>query len=265
MTNESGGKPVLHKKHIARLQRESQLGERQLHRIIIYVFIGIVTTVALLVAYGAKVGDKQNTKLFGAISLGLPLGELAAKYTPSMTDEAGDEQRREDYTQMLQSSVNYLDITLDPPPVSLLKNGRGQQQYQSIESYFEQIKKQIDGRSPCIKFTAGLSLNSALLILGFHQVQNLDSEAIPLFKDDYLSRLDDFSSLSVASSLACKDEGFVDFSTKLHLVYTESLDWHDRVNQADNNDVAATVVSIGSTLADWLVDLSKVASSQSAP
>jgi len=65
MTNESGHKPVLHKKHVARLQRESQQS-----RIILYTFIGIVAAVVLLLGYGfldmnylqlqrpvAKVGD----------------------------------------------------------------------------------------------------------------------------------------------------------------------------------------------------------------
>ena len=40
MTNESGQKPVLHKKHVARLQREKQQS-----KIILYAFIGIVTAV----------------------------------------------------------------------------------------------------------------------------------------------------------------------------------------------------------------------------
>jgi parvulin-like peptidyl-prolyl isomerase len=47
MTNESGPKPVLHKKHVARLQREKQQS-----RIILYAFIGIVAAVVLLLGYG---------------------------------------------------------------------------------------------------------------------------------------------------------------------------------------------------------------------
>ena len=47
MTNESGQKPALHKKHVARLQREKQQS-----RIILYVFIGIVVSVLVLLAYG---------------------------------------------------------------------------------------------------------------------------------------------------------------------------------------------------------------------
>lgn len=47
MPNESGKQSVLHKKHVARLQRE-----RQQSRIILYVFIGILTTVILLLGYG---------------------------------------------------------------------------------------------------------------------------------------------------------------------------------------------------------------------
>lgn len=67
MTHESGGKPVLHKKHVARLERE-----RQQSRLILYVFIGIVAAVSLLLVYGlldinyfqlqkpvAKVGDRE--------------------------------------------------------------------------------------------------------------------------------------------------------------------------------------------------------------
>ena len=47
MTIESGGKPVLHKKHVARLQRE-----RQQSRIILYTFLGILVVVLLLLGYG---------------------------------------------------------------------------------------------------------------------------------------------------------------------------------------------------------------------
>jgi parvulin-like peptidyl-prolyl isomerase len=67
MTHETGGKPALHKKHVARLERE-----RRQSRIILYVFIGIVVAVALLLGYGlldmnylqrqkpvAKVGDVE--------------------------------------------------------------------------------------------------------------------------------------------------------------------------------------------------------------
>jgi parvulin-like peptidyl-prolyl isomerase len=67
MTQESGGKSVLHKKHIARLERE-----RRQRRIVLYAFIGILVTVVLLIGYGildlkylqlqkpvAKVGDVE--------------------------------------------------------------------------------------------------------------------------------------------------------------------------------------------------------------
>jgi len=47
MTIDSGHKPALHKKHVARLQREKQQS-----RIILYVFIGIVVSVLVLLAYG---------------------------------------------------------------------------------------------------------------------------------------------------------------------------------------------------------------------
>ena len=47
MTIDSGHKPALHKKHVARLQREKQQS-----KIILYVFIGIVAAVLLLIAYG---------------------------------------------------------------------------------------------------------------------------------------------------------------------------------------------------------------------
>ncbi len=67
MPNEQGNKPVLHKKHVARLQREQQQG-----RIILYTFFGILAAVVLLLIYGwldikyfqanrpvAKVGDAE--------------------------------------------------------------------------------------------------------------------------------------------------------------------------------------------------------------
>ena len=47
MTIESGHKPVLHKKHVARLQREKRQSQ-----IILYAFIGIVVAVLLLLGYG---------------------------------------------------------------------------------------------------------------------------------------------------------------------------------------------------------------------
>lgn len=67
MDKEAGKKPVIHKKHVARLERE-----RQQSRIILYVFIGILAAVVLLLVYGfvdinylqlkrpvAKVGDTE--------------------------------------------------------------------------------------------------------------------------------------------------------------------------------------------------------------
>jgi parvulin-like peptidyl-prolyl isomerase len=47
MSNESGKKPALHKKHVARLERE-----RQQTRLIIYIFFGILGAVVLLLVYG---------------------------------------------------------------------------------------------------------------------------------------------------------------------------------------------------------------------
>lgn len=47
MTNESGRKPVLHKKHVARLERE-----KQQTRLILYTFFGILGAVVLLLVYG---------------------------------------------------------------------------------------------------------------------------------------------------------------------------------------------------------------------
>ena len=67
MTNETGKKPALHKKHVARLQREQQQT-----RLILYVFIGILVAVIGLLFYGwldinylqlnkpvAKVGENE--------------------------------------------------------------------------------------------------------------------------------------------------------------------------------------------------------------
>lgn len=67
MSNESGNKPVAHKKHIARQQREQQQT-----RLILYVFVSILGAVILLLGYGwldvayfqankpvAKVGDVE--------------------------------------------------------------------------------------------------------------------------------------------------------------------------------------------------------------
>lgn len=47
MTNESGKKPVLHKKHVARLERELKQT-----RLILYTFFGILGVVVLLLVYG---------------------------------------------------------------------------------------------------------------------------------------------------------------------------------------------------------------------
>ena len=69
MPNEQGKKSVLHKKHVARLQRENLQS-----RIILYTFIGMMAAVVLLLLYGyldikvfqllrpvAKVGDAEIT------------------------------------------------------------------------------------------------------------------------------------------------------------------------------------------------------------
>lgn len=67
MPNEQGKKTTLHKKHIARLQREKQQSQ-----VILYTFIGIMAAVVILIIYGyldikyfqlkrpvAKVGDSE--------------------------------------------------------------------------------------------------------------------------------------------------------------------------------------------------------------
>ena len=208
----------------------------------------------------------QQRELFNAIGLGLPLGVLAAKYIPSMQDEAGDAQRRGNYTRLLQSAVDELNITLNPRPSNLLSAGRGQRQYETIESYFRQIIKQAEKHSPCIRSITGLSLNSAWLILGYHEVQNLYRGDLPLFKRDYLTRLDQFSGLSAGVSFICRqprtltDGANVDFFAKLDAVSKESRDWYDRISQANNNDIVTEVVSFGKTLADWLNELAELAS-----
>ena len=47
MPSEPGNKPVLHKKHVARLQREQQQA-----RIILYTFVGALTLIVGLLVYG---------------------------------------------------------------------------------------------------------------------------------------------------------------------------------------------------------------------
>lgn len=239
---------------------------RQQVQILIITLISIVfSLVGCKSTTSPSPANKQGGELFNAISLGLPLGVLAAKYLPDLREESGDEERRELYTQLLQDAADGLNITLDPPPDSLLSNGRGQPQYEAIESYFRQIMSQTEERSPCIKYTAGLSLNSAWLILGFHEVQNLSRSDTPLFKDYYLSKLDQFTGLSAATSVACNIEGYTEFSAKLEAVSAESLDWEDRVRSSSNDQVAAEVISIGSSLADRLVELAEIASGLPTP
>ena len=51
MPNEN---PVLHKKHVARLQREQQQS-----KIILYTFIGILAAVLLLVLYGSPSSSRR--------------------------------------------------------------------------------------------------------------------------------------------------------------------------------------------------------------
>ena len=89
MPNEQGKKPALHKKHVARLQRE-----RQQSRIILYAFIGIMTVVVLLLVYGyldinyfqlqrpvAKVGDTDILAKQFEARVRLQRQQLLAQYS----------------------------------------------------------------------------------------------------------------------------------------------------------------------------------------
>ncbi len=210
-----------------------------------------------------KAVPTSDIPLFYAASLGLPLGILAAKYEPGLPEGQGDAQRRELYTSLLQSSADGLNIVLSPSPASLLSAGRGQQQYDVIKSYFEQIGKNTKDRSRCIRYTTSLSLNSAWLVLGAHEARYVID--IQAFKQKFLWRQDQFSALAIAASMACEEEGFAEYSKNLKTISEESLTWQTRILSSNDNELVATVESFGQSLADWLVSLSAAAGGLPTP
>lgn len=229
------------------------------------VQILIITLISIVFSLAGCNSSQPNGELFNSISLGLPLGVLVAKSIPDLPEEPGDEERREMYTQMLQDAADGLNITLSPPPDSLLGQGRGYSQYQTLESYFAQITNQTADRSECIKYTTGVSLASAWLIVNFHEVQNLSQADMPVFRDMFVSKLDQFVGLSAIAAYFCKQEGYVEFATRLDEVSEESLNWKHQAALLSDEEVAAEVVSIGNKLADRLVELAEIASGLSTP
>lgn len=114
MPNESGNNPVLHKKHVARLQREQQQS-----RIILYVFFGIIVGVVLLLLYGyldinyfqaqrpvAKVGDVEIASKDFESRVRLQRQQLLASYNTNMQYY---QMFGIDTTEQLQQIQFYLD------------------------------------------------------------------------------------------------------------------------------------------------------------
>lgn len=113
MPNEQGKKPVLHKKHIARLQREQQQS-----KIILYTFIGILVAVLLLLLYGyldinyfqlqkpvAKVGDAEITAKQFEARVRLQRQQLLGQYNQySQYSQFGIDVTQQ--LQQIESSLN---------------------------------------------------------------------------------------------------------------------------------------------------------------
>lgn len=222
--------------------------------------LAITLIVISLIGISGCLTSDNNTEVVNeidlgyAISLGLPLGVLAAKYAPWLPEEPGDAQRRELYTSLLQNAVDDLNIILKPSPASLLSSGRGQKQYDVIESYFEQIlTSDIAERSQCMKYTLATSANSAWLILMSHEAPYVKDEQE--FKQNFLWRLDQFPALATVASMACEEEGFIDYSANLRAVSEDVLDWETHILLNDDNEIASDAQSFGKYLSDWLVYL----------
>jgi len=220
----------------------------------------LAALVVLSMTASMSFGSPAETgELFGACSIGLPLGVLAAKYIPTLPEEPKDGDRRALYTRLLQGALDDLKITVAPPPGSLLNAGRGQRQYDSINSYFGQIVKQTEARSMSVKYTTGLSLNSAWIILAFHQAPHVNAASMPAFRKGVLAKLDQFVGLAAVASRTCGDDGYKRVATKLREGSDEAGAWFRSVEQARQNDIASEVGRVGKRLADWLVELAGVA------
>jgi hypothetical protein len=230
--------------------------------------LALIAGTTLLVGLPASEASKSPStekELFGASSLGLPLGVLAAKYAPTLAEEPEDVSRRNLYTKLLQSAADELKITLIPAPSSLLSAGRGQRQYKAIESYFAQIHKQTRTRSECVRFTSGLSLNSAWIILYFHQAPHVRQTYVPVFKTQVLSRLDQFSGLATVASRTCAKEGYKNVSVRLETASSNARRWLIEIRAAPDARATTEVGRVGRHLADWLVDLAKAAGGPRGP
>jgi len=93
MSQESGKKPVVHKKHVARLQRE-----RQQSRLILYTFFGILGAVVLLLLYGWL--DAQYFQLQRPIAKVGDVNILVKDFEPRVRLQR--QQLLNDYTQYAQ-------------------------------------------------------------------------------------------------------------------------------------------------------------------
>lgn len=93
MSNESGKKPALHKKHIARLERE-----RKQTRLILYVFFGVLAAVALLLFYGWL--DANVLQLNRPVAIVGNVKILAKDFEPRV--RLRRQQLIDDYSQYLQ-------------------------------------------------------------------------------------------------------------------------------------------------------------------
>lgn len=116
MTNESGKKPVLHKKHVARLERE-----KQQTRLVLYIFFGILGAVVLLLVYGWL--DINYLQLNRAVAKIGDVEILVKDFEPrvrlrrqQLIDNYGQYQQYQQYFGMdMSSQLDSISAQLDAP------------------------------------------------------------------------------------------------------------------------------------------------------
>ena len=116
MTNESGKKPVMHKKHVARLEREQQQT-----RLIMYIFFGILGVVVSLLVYGWL--DVNYLQLNRAVATVNENEILLKDFEPrirlrrqQLIDNFYQYQQYQQYFGMdMSSQLNSIDMQLNTP------------------------------------------------------------------------------------------------------------------------------------------------------
>ena len=200
---------------------------------------------------------QEEILLSSAINGGYSLGYLASTYAPWIPEYSNAKEAREVYLMLAKDSAKFLGITLTPDPDSLLGAGRGQQQYDAIESYFSQMSEGSDQNSQCVNNLARMSVGAGWLLFNTFEARLAlgNADYAQKFKEQFLEQLSKFAVFSAMASMYCEEDGYKDLSIMLAAIDNDSQGWEKRINLKQGDEIITEVISFRNELDDWVAAL----------